>query len=238
MKADSVFRCKHFDIHQNNLVFKVGTDAVLLAYLVQKENTIKSILEIGTGTGVISLVLAQRFKDIQITAIDIDKNAYELSKLNFSNSSFNSQLKSIHTSIQDLDKNKKFDLIVCNPPYFEPNEKYIHKKHNTARSQTHLDYESLISNIKSHLNPKGKSVIIFPTENFGLIEETILKNNLYISKKWNIYGIKNGKIKRNIIEFSPTQLPFSEEDFTIEETQRMYSKEYVELTQEFHFLKA
>jgi tRNA1Val (adenine37-N6)-methyltransferase len=134
------FRFQQFDIQQNADVFRVGTDAVLLGILANVSKA-KNVLEVGTGTGIISLMLAQRNPDVEILGIDINTEAVNISQTNFSNSPFSDRIKSKLQDLKNFETEKKFDLIISNPPYFEINNS---EKDILARQRLELNFSDLI----------------------------------------------------------------------------------------------
>src|SRR5690606_12434210 len=114
------FRFKKFTVQQHKEVFRVGTDGVLLGALADCSGA-KHILEVGTGTGLVALMTAQRNSTSDITAIDVNPVAAELAVKNFSESSFGHRMRAMHCDYKTFDTQKKFDLIISNPPYFETN---------------------------------------------------------------------------------------------------------------------
>src|SRR6478736_3632457 len=140
---NDVFEFKQFKIKQDRCAMKVGTDAVLLGAWVVPNGS-KKILDIGTGTGVIALMLAQK-SSAGILAIDIDRESTEQAGINVAESIFHSQIKVVHTSFQELVKNssEKFDLIVTNPPYFIDSFKNPSERSTTARHTDSLSFEDL-----------------------------------------------------------------------------------------------
>lgn len=224
------FRFKQFSILQNADVFRVGTDAMLLGAFASIEN-VSSVLEIGVGTGVVSLMIAQRNSTAEILAIDINPAAVELAENNFKNSPFPERLSVSLHDVKDFRPLKKFDLIICNPPFFEVNDSV---KDVLARQQAELNFEQLILQSKLLLSNSGNLSIIIPSEASSKIEELAFNQSLFLNRKINVYGIEGGVLKRNILEFSPTQKQLKIVDFTIEKSPRKYSDAYLELTKEFH----
>lgn len=228
------FQFKQFSIQQSKTVFRVGTDGVLLGAMSTSAHA-NNILEVGTGTGLISLMLAQRNPEAQITAIDINENAVQLASENFENSPFKNRLK---VSLQDYRKfnsDKKYDLIVSNPPYFEQNDS---NKDIIARQQTELSFGNLIEKSANLLTQNGLFSVIIPFEAGVLFEELCENNQLFLNNKIIIYGIKDSKPKRLLLEFGLSHKEIVEQEFVIEKSPRKYTEEYLKLTEEFHqFLK-
>lgn len=227
------FQFQEFCIKQNKNVFRVGTDAVLLGAL-SYPSLPKKALEIGTGTGIISLMLAQRFPEINILAIDINPIAIEIASENFSKSKFHTQLKTALIHFQHLDETEKFDFIFCNPPYFENNSS---DKDKIARQQCELTFDDLIEKTSALLSKEGSFSLIIPHESSNFVINLTQKHQLNLIRKIDIFGIRNGKIKRNILEFSFKNQELKQEKFVVEDSPRRYSKEYLDATKSFHVFK-
>ena len=224
------FRFQQFSIQQSKDVFRVGTDGVLLGAMCNVKNA-KKILEIGTGTGLISLMLAQRNVSAKILAIDINENAVKLASENFRNSIFNENLKVELKDFKNFETNENFDLVVCNPPFFEENAS---AKDVLARQQVELNFRNLVEKSTEIITKKGILSIILPSEAATDVKSLAEEFNLYLVREINIYGIEGGNLKRNILEFSLAQKPLEISDFVIEKSPREYSDQYLELTKDFH----
>ncbi|MEN9486700.1 MAG: hypothetical protein RIR56_388 [Bacteroidota bacterium] len=224
------FRFQQFSIQQSKDVFRVGTDGVLLGAMCNVKNA-KKILEIGTGTGLISLMLAQRNVSAKILAIDINENAVKLASENFINSIFNENLKVELKDFKNFETNENFDLVVCNPPFFEENAS---AKDVLARQQVELNFRNLVEKSTEIITKKGILSIILPSEAAMDVKSLAAEFNLYLVREINIYGIEGGNLKRNILEFSLAQKPLEISDFVIEKSPREYSDQYLNLTKNFH----
>ena len=224
------FKFKYFEIQQSEDVFRVGTDGVLLGILADVENA-SEVLEIGTGTGLISLMLAQRNSHASFLGIDINAAAAWLTKTNFEHSPFHSRLKNIHQDLKTFETEKKFDLIVSNPPYFEESGS---DKDKIARQTIELNFQQLISASAKLLSDHGVLSVIIPAEAGRIFVETASENHLFLNRKVNIKGIENSKTRRLVLEFSFVKEVIEESDFIIEKSPRQYSDQYLELTKEFH----
>ena len=224
------FRFQQFSIQQSKDVFRVGTDGVLLGAMCNVTNA-KKILEIGTGTGLISLMLAQRNVSAKILAIDINENAVKLASENFRNSIFNENLKVELKDFKNFETNENFDLVVCNPPFFEENAS---AKDVLARQQVELNFRNLVEKSTEIITKKGILSIILPSEAATDVKSLAEEFNLYLVREINIYGIEGGNLKRNILEFSLAQKPLEISDFVIEKSPRKYSDQYLNLTKNFH----
>lgn len=227
------FKFKQFEIQQSADVFRVGTDGVLLGALANVD-VAENVLEIGTGTGLVSLMLSQRNVSADFLGIDINEEAVYLTKLNFENSPFNVRLKNILQDFKTFETDKKFDLIISNPPYFETSDSV---KDKIARQTIELNFRQLISKSANLLSENGIFSVIIPYEAGKGFIEIAKENDLFLNRKINIYGIENSKIKRLVLEFSLNESDLYESDFIIEKSPRKYSDHYLELTKEFHVFK-
>ena len=224
------FRFQKFDIIQHENVFRVGTDGVLLGALCKVENA-QRILEVGTGTGLISLMLAQRNANAEITALDLNEEAVKLAQENFKNSPFSERLNVFHQDFKTFESQKEYDFVVCNPPFFEENNSV---KDILARQQVELTFRNLIEKASKILSSDGIFSVIIPSESAQEFENLAEDFDLHLVRKINIFGIENGVLKRNVLEFSKKKSALETLDFTIEKSPRKYSDQYLELTKEFH----
>lgn len=224
------FIFQKFLIKQNESVFRVGTDAVLLGVLSDAEKS-KKILEVGTGTGIISLMLAQRNPNANILAIDINPEAVKISQENFSNSVFSDRIKSQLQDFKHFEATGKFDLIISNPPYFEINHS---DKDVLARQRLELDFSDLIKKSSQLLSENGLFTVIIPINSENEFTSICLENQLFLQRKISIKGIKTAEPKRLVLEFSLIKSEAKIENFVIEKSPRVYSDEYLELTKDFH----
>lgn len=227
------FSFKNFDIHQSEKVFRVGTDGVLLGSLANVDKASR-VLEVGTGTGLISLMLAQRNGSATFLGIDINCDAVHLTQINFMKSPFHSRLENRQQDFKTFQTDEKFDLIVSNPPYFEESDS---GKDKIARQTIELDFRQLILKTTQLLSGKGVFSVIIPVEAGDYFIEICTENKLFLNRRINIKGIENSKIKRLILEFSLEEKDLRELEFVIEKSPRQYSDQYLELTKEFHVFK-
>ncbi len=230
------FAFKQFTIKQDRCAMKVGTDAVLLGCWVIPNGS-KTILDIGTGTGVIALMLAQK-TDAFIDAIDIDENAVKQAQENISDSKFSQRIKVTLNSFQDYSKDtdKRFDLIVSNPPYFEQSLKSTDEQRSQARHAYVLPFEELLDGVVKILNPKGKFCLILPrleAEKFRALAE---KKGLHLSKLLRVKSRADKDMdKRHLMQFEFVPTEFSEKTLVIETNHRHhYTDEYKEFTKDYY----
>lgn len=229
----SVFQFKHFSITQKESAMKVGTDAMLLGAFVNVENK-QIALDIGTGTGVVALMVAQKNVALTIDAVEIDKQSADEAKLNFENSNWSNRLKVFNTDFLAFQTDKQYDLIVSNPPYFSTTNENQSERKSKARHVSSLAIKPLISKIATLLSSNGHFWLIIPYSDFDVWHAQISANKLNISKRINIIGKEGNEPIRSIlnIDFSTTEI--QNETFCVRNKDNSYSDYYVELTREFH----
>lgn len=230
----SVFKFKEFTILQEKSALKVGTDSMLLGSLIEPSHAANG-LDLGAGTGVLALMIAQKFKDITVDAIESDYDSYLECCTNFKNSPWSNRLKAHLGNYFDYFKTETYDLVFANPPFYIELERNI-KSSNILTKHTDLDELSrLISLVSGHLSAKGVFWIIVPFSIHEYILEESKLNNLYINK----IIVVNSKItKRNtrvIMSFSFIEKSINQREFTIRNQDNSYTKEYISLTRDFHF---
>jgi tRNA1Val (adenine37-N6)-methyltransferase len=179
--STDIFRFKKFSVKQSEALMKVGTDGVLLGAAVTCYNP-QRVLDIGTGTGLISLMIAQRC-NAMIAAVDINPEAIDLATKNFLNSDWSSRLKAINIPIQEFSTLEKFDLIVSNPPYFNAGNAAPIKGRAIARHDSELTLADLLSAIKRLLQESGLAAIIYPALQKDSFEQELEKSGLSIAKR-------------------------------------------------------
>ncbi len=234
MSADK-FEFKQFSINQSNCAMKVGTDAVLLGAWVQI-NEAQNILDIGTGTGVIAIMLAQK-SDSDIVALDIDVKACEQSRENIKNSPWPQKIKVYNESLQNYccNHNEKFDLIVSNPPFFIDAYKSAEEARNQARHTDQLPFNDLVNCAVKLLKPNGRICIILPTKESIKFIALAIAQHLFLTKITHVKTTQYKDEKRQLLQFEFTNKELIEETLVIEQEERhCYSKEYKELTKDYY----
>lgn len=214
---------------------KVGIDGVLLGAWAMVEPSTK-ILDIGTGTGLIALMLAQRC-NAEIIAIDIEPNAVLQAKENVGNSLWTNRITVLETSLQDFSETtiEKFDLIVSNPPYFVNSLKAPSENRSTARHADALTHEELILISYKLLTKTGRICLILPVNEGLKCAEFANRQNLFCARKVHVYPKPNTQAKRLLLEFSPVKAEMIESDIVIEsENRHMYSPEFTQLVKDFY----
>ena len=228
----SVFRFKEFSVIQDRSAMKVGTDAMLLGSFIQP-NQKGNCLEIGTGTGVISLMIAQRSSEIKITALDIDFESLEEAIQNFQNSPWKDRIEGVLGDFLDFSTIEKFDLIVSNPPYFENGLLNESKRKASTRHEASLPLINLFQKSKELLTENGVFVLIIPSPSAQKWIDNTLKINLFCFKEITVYG-KPNLPKRSILFFSKENKEIMNEELIIRNLDNKYTEEYKKLTIDFH----
>ena len=227
----SVFKFKEFSIVQSKSAMKVGTDGVLLGSWVNCLNA-KKILDIGAGTGLISLMLAQRNNECNITAVEIDKETSEEANININNSKWRDRISIINININNFITSDKFDFIVSNPPYFPAN--FSKNKRAIARHTNLLSFQDLIRTTVKLLSSKGIFAVILPKIAEAIFCKTANANKLFLIRICPVKGQKSSDIKRVLLEFSFEKSSLDSDSLVIEESRHIYTNKYIDLCQDFY----
>lgn len=227
-----IFQFKHFSISQSNSALKVGTDAMVLGALVETTNE-KSVLDIGTGTGVLALMLAQKNPTILVDAIEIDAASCIDASLNFENSKWKDRLSLIEGDFLTHSFKNKYDLIISNPPFYVDGLESPNGRTNQAKHANELNFETLFNCVSQLLSSGGTFWLIYPFENHSLVEEIASENELYPSKLIEIHG-KPSRPTRMIASYKKVTMLVKKETFLIRDEAGNYSPGYIEATREFH----
>lgn len=229
------FQFKEFTIEQDQCAMKIGTDGVLLGAWATVKNEF-SILDLGTGTGVISLMLAQRSNAEVIEAVEIDAPAFEQAMSNFENSDWSDRLFCYHASLQEFveEIDDKYELIISNPPFYTDANPSENKERSTARFEDAMPFTHLTNAVSKLLDPNGIFAVIIPFKEevkfIGLAKE----NNLFLNRVCRVKGTETSPIKRSLLEFSFTETTIAEENLTIEIERHVYTDDYKKLVQDFY----
>ena len=240
--ASPFFRFKQFTVWHDRCAMKVGTDGVLLGAWcpIQIENPSNTfnILDIGTGSGLIALMLAQRALYARITAIDIDQKAVEQAQYNFSISPWKERLECHLSALQQVEGEELFDLIVSNPPYFQDSLKNPDNQRAMARHTDTLSYEELLSNSARLLKQQATLALVLPIEAEQQIITIAQTHKLYPTHITHVYPKPGKAAKRLLIAFSLLPIANSPSpianSLTLESATSPRSEEYKNLTQEFY----
>lgn len=236
----SIFKFKQFEVAQDQCAQKIGTDAVLLGSWTQLDQEPNSILDVGTGTGVIALMMAQRFTNAQIDAVELDENAFEQATTNFENSPYGDRLFCYHAAFQEFyeEVEERYDLIISNPPFFdgklERDDAVIDGKRQQARFDDALPFEQLIYGVYQLLEIEGSFACVIPADR----EEELLKITthfqLFVNRKTYVRGTAEAAVKRVLMEFRFRESEIKTTQLLIEKSRHDYTQEYIDLTRNFY----
>lgn len=232
------FKFKNFTIQQDRCAMKIGTDGVLLGAWASLENHPFSILDIGTGTGIIALMMAQRSSAELIDALEIDEDAYEQAVENFENSDWGDRLFCYHAAfdefVEEMQEEEKYDLIISNPPFYSDEYTSGNAQRDQARFADALPFEELLQGVSLLLSEEGKFNVIIPKKE----EETFLKiaeqNHLFPHRITRVKGDVNSEVKRSLMEFGFEKKELNPTELTIENSRHNYTPEYIELVKDFY----
>lgn len=231
-----MFHFRKFSIDDSRSAMKIGTDAVLLGAWTPTSNY-KKVLDIGTGSGILALMVAQKNLNCVIDAIDISRESALLAQSNFELSPWNNRLTAYHNTFQDFSKTNhaEYDLIICNPPFFTKSLKATGNERIMARHDDNLPAEQLFEGVSLTLTNDGAFACIFPYNN--------LNDKLICSRKHNLHAVKLAHVKstnitlphRAMVLFTKNNAVMKEdEEIIIYNTDRSYTSEYQKLTRDYY----
>ncbi len=228
----NIFRFKQFEVDQSGCAMRINTDGVLLGTMVKHPDP-QRILDIGTGTGVIALMLAQRFPKAKVHAVEIDEQASITADKNFQNSVFSSQLSVHHIAIEQYHHSTQFDLIVSNPPFFVNDLKNTEKKKEVARHASDTFFNDLIEKVAALLSPAGCFWVVLPVKQAGELAEKAKLKGLFLTHLVKLHSDAAKPEFRRIICLAREKSDLVEEDFMIYESEKKYTKAYELLLKDF-----
>ena len=232
-----MFQFKQFSVEQDRCAMKIGTDGVLLGAWTPIENNPYSILDIGTGTGIIALMLAQRSTAEQIDAVEIDEDAYEQATDNFENSPWSDRLFCFHAGLDEFveEPEDEYDLIVSNPPFYSEDYKSSNEQRDLARFQDAMPFEYLIEAAALLLSENGIFSVIIPFKEEEKFLALAKDYELFPLKIIRVKGTPTSEVKRSLLAFSHNEISnFPIDELIIETARHIYTNEYIELTKDFY----
>ena len=232
-----MFQFKQFTIQQDRCAMKVGTDGVLLGAWCPIDNHPFSVLDIGAGTGIIALMLAQRTNATQIDAIEIDKNAYEQCVENFESSPWGDRLFCFHAGLDECieEPEDQYDIIISNPPFYSENYKSENEQRDLARFQEAMPFEQLVEAASLLLAENGIFAVIIPFKEEAKFIALCAEAKLYPIKVTRVKGTPNAEIKRSMLAFKRYELPvLTADELVIETARHQYTVAYRALTKDFY----
>ncbi|MFD2563109.1 tRNA1(Val) (adenine(37)-N6)-methyltransferase [Aquimarina rubra] len=230
------FQFKQFIIHQDRCAMKIGTDGVLLGSWVPISDEMNSVLDIGAGTGVIALMMAQRSYAETIDAIEIDDQAYEQAVENFEASDWGDRLFCYHASFQEFfqEIDDEYDLLISNPPFYTDDYKTDDSTRDMARFEDALPFEHLFIGVSHLLSQKGKFAVILPYKEENKVIDIAKGVELYPQKITRVKGTPSSEIKRSMMLFGFNEVLVKTDELIIENSRHQYTEEYIKLTKDFY----
>ena len=228
------FKFKQFTVYQESAAMRVGTDGVLLGAWTDHPTPLR-ILDIGSGTGVISLMAAQRWSEARIDAIDPDLGAFEQSRSNFEQSPWGNRLAAHHIDLQHFDS-APYDLIISNPPYFVNSLKNPDSAKSTARHTDSLPHNELVQHAARLLAPEGTFAVILPADLKLNLLEISKQNGLSVRRIAEIFDRKGKNSIRIMAEFKKpiSAEPIEEQIYIRDVESNDYTEQYKSLTKDFY----
>ena len=215
---------------------KIGTDSVILGAWASVNRSPYSILDIGAGTGVLAMMLAQRTSAEIIDAVEVDATAYEQCVYNFEHSPWSNRLFCYHASLQVFadEIEDKYELIISNPPFYTEDYKSLSYSRDLARFNDALPFEHLLESVSKLLSETGQFTVIIPFQKKSDFISLASHYGLFPKRTLNVKGNLNSPIKRCVLEFSFDKNDMSTEELIIETERHQYTKEYIHLTKDFY----
>jgi tRNA1Val (adenine37-N6)-methyltransferase len=232
-----MFQFKQFSVKQDRCAMKIGTDGVLLGAWAPIENNPFSVLDIGAGTGIISLMIAQRSNAEQIDALEIDGEAYEQGVENFENSPWSDRLFCFHAGLDEFmdEPEDEYDLIVSNPPFYTEDYQSGNEQRDLARFADALPFEDLVEATDLLLSENGIFAVIIPYKEEEKFIALAKDFDLFPTKITRVKGAPTAEIKRSLLAFSRNSIEnFPIDELVIETSRHIYTEEYISLTKDFY----
>lgn len=230
------FVFKQFIVNQHKCAMKIGTDSVLLGAWTSIETHPFSVLDIGAGTGVLSLMLAQRCNADIVDAIEIDDDAYEQCVENFEESPWGDRLFCYHAALDEFveEMEDQYDLIISNPPFYSEDFKTENEKRDLARFTDAMPFEHLIESVSKLLSEDGVFSVIIPFKEEVSFIHLASTFNLFPNRILHVKGTPTSEIKRSLIEFSFHGGETIISELIIETERHQYTQDYINLTKDFY----
>ncbi len=232
------FQFKQFAVVQTGTTLKICTDSCLFgAWVASFSTEIKTALDIGTGTGLLALMLAQKHFHSSILALEIDESSAQLADHNFANSPWKDHLKVGYTSLQTFSNqinNNSFDLIVCNPPFFENQLNSSNTTKNLAKHSAQLTRQELAKSISKLLSDNGSAFVLLPefeADAFRTIANTF---GLFLTEQKTVRNKTNGAVFRQMMKFEKQKKDFLQSEIVIYESEKVYTQDFVELLKPYY----
>lgn len=233
--GNSFFKFKQFIVHQDKCAMKVTTDACVFgAIIADRFRNVKGpILDIGTGTGLLSLMLAQK-NNVTIDAVEIDTAAYEQAVANFNASPWAARLQASNIDARFIDSAIKYDAVISNPPFFEHDLSSPDAQKNAAKHDTTLTLQTLIDIVKEHLRENGLFAVLLPTHRTAVFIQQAADAGLFLSDMIMLKQTVGHDHFRSILLFSTTTTGLSTAELAIKDAHNRYTPAFVALLQDYY----
>lgn len=226
------FTFKQFEVRQERCAMKVGTDGVLLGAWACVEHCGR-VLDMGTGTGLVALMTAQR-SQAHIVAIDLDADAVSQAAENASSSPWSSRIQVVEADAREISDSLPFDAILCNPPFFENSLKCPDSARTMARHTDTLSFDELARSASRLLSPEGELSVVIPYDRAHDMTVSCACHGLFATRQTIVVPIEGGKPKRILMAFTRQGAPHGITTLCIQNAERQYTPEYVSLVEDFY----
>jgi tRNA1Val (adenine37-N6)-methyltransferase len=228
----SIFAFKYFNVSQEKSALKVGADAMILGALVDTSNS-RDALDIGAGTGVLSLMLAQQNENLFVDAVEIDKDNVADCQVNFSNSPWSKRLRLIHTDVTAFVPSAQYDLIISNPPFYSNSLPNTDLRMARAKHEAFLPITTLIGWMAKNVKSDGSCWLIWPFDTLETLTSVLHENQFNLYSKYTIYS-KPNRPSRVVVQFGLSPKKINLKELTLRDEVGEYTSAYIELTKNFH----
>ena len=234
-----LFKFKQFEVNQAGCAMKINTDGVLIAAM-SKHDVPNKILDIGTGTGLLALMVAQRNLNAGIDAVELDQDAFSQAVDNVKDSPFFDKINLINSSIQDFSLTYQYDCIITNPPFFQSGLLSPKAKKNQAHHATSLSFDELLYSLNRLVAADGRFNILLPVDEAAIFSAKALESEWFLARKLTLYHDKNKNPFRQLMTFKRKHLTenqtFDEKLFIYEEDGKRYDSRFKQLMKDFYLI--
>lgn len=230
--STSVFSFKHFDVRHENSALKVGADAMMLGALIEGDDA-KTAIDIGAGTGVLSLMLAQKNLVAHIHAVEIDEESILDCQSNFSASPWSDRLTAIYTDIRSFNPSEKYDLIISNPPFYSNSLINADERKARTKHTEFLPINDLVDWVVRNISDAGSCWLIWPSQAVDLLISTLDLHQLSLHQQIDIFS-KPNRPSRVVVQFGKKPKKLIKSSVVIRQDDGNYTEEYIGLTCDFH----
>lgn len=232
----SVFKFKHFDIQQSGAAMKVGTDSMILGTLIDADKPVYA-LDVGAGTGVLSLMVAQRYVDVTVDAVELEGAAFEDCQFNIESSQWKERVHGIHTDVFAAKLRENYDLIFSNPPFYRDSLQNANDAKSMARHEADFGASRFFELVSKHLSPNGRCWMIFPYADRESWLNDAHQFGLNVDKEFQIRGKVGGEFVRSVVSLSFNAGEPVAKEITIRNQEGGYTDQYINLTLDYHGVK-